>query len=169
MHTPLSTPFLRNVLFALLCLPAVANAAQGVQVMQETGIKATAKIPTLPVMAKLETLGVNSFKATLRGPGSTGASSQRVEIHFDVDGKPDGTQGCRWKYEITAAGGGAVVSQEFAPQGTRIATRNLAVAHDLMPGNFAFSAVALDVPNNTCYGRTAPGNFNVPYPAGYVH
>lgn len=169
MHTPLSTPFLRNALFALLCLPAVASAAQGVSVMQETGIKAIAKIPALPVKAKLETLGVNSFKATVKGPGNSGIASQRVEIHFDVDGKPDGTQGCRWKYEITAAGGGTVVSQEFAPQGTRIAVRNLAVFPDLMPGNFAFSVVALDTPNNTCYGRTAPGNFSVPYPAGYVH
>lgn len=167
MHTPLSTPLFRKALLVLLCLPAVAGAAQGVQGMQETGIKATVPNFSLPVKAKLETLGVNSFKATLKGPGNSGASSQRVEIHFDVDGKPDGTQGCRWKYEITA-GGGAVVSQEFAPQGTRIATRNLAVTHDLMPGNYAFSAVALDMPNNTCYGRTAPGNFNVPYPAGYV-
>lgn len=167
MHTPLSTPIFRKALLALLCLPAVAGAAQGVQVLQETGIKASGHITSLPVKAKLETLGINSFKATLKGPGNSGASSQRVEIHFDVDGKPDGTQGCRWKYEITA-GGGAVVSQEFFPQGTRIAVRNLAVTHDLIPGNYAFSAVALDIPNNTCYGRTAPGNFSVPYPAGYV-
>lgn len=169
-----SRVFLRNTLLALSCLPVLAAAAAPTGLIEKTRGASTmqqAGNPQVTMMkTKLLMLGMtpNDFKVVHRGPGKSGGYAQDMLINFAIHGHPE-TLGCHWKYEINAYGGAPLYSvAPFPGQGTHIPLYQMQVAHDLVPGDYAFTVVAVEVPGNTCTGRTQPGKFSVPYPSGYV-